>query len=131
MFVGQGKIEYHNDPLKIIVSVDQEMVNYYRQLIPKYKRVYKQRYPGHISVVRNERPENYRVWYKHSSRLIEFQYNNVIYNDEVYYWLEVVCPQLEDIRAELGLPNTSQWTKSPTGGHSFHITLGNVKHENF
>lgn len=128
MFVSNGKLEYHKDPLKMIVTVDQQVSDYYLSQIPKYLNVHRQRFPAHISAVRNERPKHFEVWEKYQNHLFEFEYSGIVYNDDVYYWLDVTCPKLEEIRCELGLNSTSQWTKSPDGRHRFHITIGNTKH---
>lgn len=123
-----GSLVYSENPYKLIVSVDDEIARYYRSFIPKYYKVQKPLYPAHISTVRNEQPLNLSVWGKYHNQPIEFDYENYIYNGEVYYWLNVYSDGLEEIRIELGLPNTSQYTRSPDNRHRFHCTIGNVKH---
>lgn len=85
-------------------------------------------YSSHISTVRNETPLNLSVWRKYHQQEISFDYEPFIYNGTVYYWLNAYSKNLEDIRLELGLPNTSEFTRSPDGRHKFHITIGNLKH---
>ncbi len=118
----------HYEPNKISVSVDEELVRYYRSLIPRYARIQKQFYPAHISVLRNEDIKRPELWEAYEGEAIAFSYDNVVYNNSMYYWLAVVSPRLESIRTELGLPPTSDITLFPNRKHSFHITLANMKH---
>jgi hypothetical protein len=128
MFKSSGTLLYSNNPYKLIVSVDNEIGRYYRSLIPPYHKVQKPLYDSHISTIRNEVPTNFLCWGKYQNRVVEFEYESFIYNDELYYWLNVYCQDLEDIREELGLQNTSPFTRSPDGKHRFHITIANLKH---
>lgn len=131
MFKSIGVLKYFNNPYKLIVSVDEEISKYYRSLIPKYFYVQKPMYGCHISVIRNEvYIPNFEFWEKYQNIKITFNYENIIYDNELYFWLNVVSPDLENIRLELGLPNISQLTQSPDGKHKFHITIGNTKHFN-
>lgn len=127
MFKAVGNLVYSNDPYKLIVSVDDEIGKYYRSLVPKYLAVRKPMYPTHISVVRKEAPVNLSAWNKYQGQEIVVGFDNHIYNDELYYWLNAYSNQLEDIRSELGLLSTSELTRSPDGVHKFHITIGNLK----
>ena len=124
-----GTLIYSNNPYKLIVLVDNEIGRYYRALIPKYLDVRKQFHDSHISVIRNENPINMGFWGSYHNQEINFEYESNIYNDETYYWLNAYSPKLEEIRQELGLQSTSQFTRSPDGAHKFHITIGNIKHK--
>ena len=128
MITSIGTLIYTENPYKLIVEVDDEIGKYYRSLIPKYLGVQRPMYSSHISTIRNEIPVNLSVWSKYHQQEISFEYESYIYNGEVYYWLNAYSKSLEDIRLELGLPNTSEFTKSPDGRHKFHITIGNLKH---
>jgi hypothetical protein len=125
MFRSIGQLKYSYDPYKLIVSVDQGIGDFYRSLIPKAHQAQKPLYPSHISVVRNEIPDSSA---NYQDQDVEFIYEPYIYNDETYYWLNCFSPHLECIRLELGLPITSQYTRSPDGLHKFHMTLANIKH---
>lgn len=127
MFKSSGMLKYFNDPYKLILEVDQGISDFYRKLIPKYIKLNKQLYGAHISIVRKEIPSNINKWKKYQNRIIEFEYENIIYNDETYYWLNAYSSNLEYIRKELGLQTTSEITRSPDGKHKFHITIGNTK----
>lgn len=126
-FYSSGKLIYNNDPYKLIVEIDSEIVKYYRSLVPKYIKLNQQRYAPHISVVRKKIPPIMSLWGKHEGRIINFQYENIIYNNDTYYWLNVISPDLESIREELGLSPVSETTRSPDGIHKFHTTIGNTK----
>lgn len=127
MFKSAGKLQYSENPYKLIVEVDSELADYYRSFIPGSVGLNKPMYAPHISVVRNEIPLNLFAWNKYKERIIFFKYEGEIYNDELYYWLNAYSEDLERIRFELGLPTTSEITRSPDGRHRFHITLGNLK----
>jgi|ERR1700722_524887 len=126
MFSSIGTLRYHDE--KLIVEVDQQLGRYYFNLVPKWFKLSHQKYPPHISVVRKEVLPNKQYWKKYDGEAIEFLYENYCYNDEVYFWLNAFCTRLEEIRLELGLPVSSQYTRPPSGFHKcFHITLGNCK----
>jgi hypothetical protein len=129
MFRSIGVLRYSKKPIKIIVEADPEICNFYRSLVPKYIPLARQMYVPHISVVRKETPTNMDVWNKYNNQEIEFEYDNFIYNDEIYYWLNCYSKRLEDIRLELGLSSTSLITRSPDGRHKFHMTIGNLKNK--
>jgi hypothetical protein len=113
---------------RCVLDIDQQISEYYRALLPKWIYVNRQMYPAHVSVVRKEVPPNLEAWGRHEGEEIEFQYEHFVYNDNVYYWLNVFCTRLEEIRAELGLPVSSPITRPPSGFlKCFHSTIGNVK----
>lgn len=128
MFSSTGLLIYSENPYKLIVEVDDEIGRYYRSFIPKHIGVQRPLYSSHISTVRNETPLNLEVWRKYHQKEIAFDYEAIVYYDELYYWLNAYSKTLEDIRIELGLPCTSEFTRSPDGRHRFHITIGNLKH---
>lgn len=125
-FNAKGKLCYSENPYKLIVEVEEDLAQYYLSLIPKYLRVNRQKYAPHISVVRNETID-LSQWGKYEDQQVAFRYENVIYNDINYFWLNAESCSLEAIRLELGLNPNSEITKSPDGKHIFHITLGNLK----
>jgi hypothetical protein len=117
--------------IKLIVEVDPGIVDYYRALIPPwYPKLNRQMYAPHISVVRRETPPNMDVWGKYEGENVEFFYSNVVHSGTVYWWLNVFCKRLEEIRLELGLPVDSPYTLPPEGfDKCFHMTLGNCKEQ--
>jgi hypothetical protein len=128
MFTSTGILKYHDNPYKLIVEIDQNISDYYRSLIPKWIKSNRQMYSAHISVVRNEMPINLQYWGKYEGEEIEFIYTPGVQFGKVYCWLNVWCKRLEEIRLELGLPVSSQFTLPPEGFvKCFHTTLGNFK----
>src|SRR5665213_2976451 len=132
MFISSGTLLYlpwqEGSSQKLILQIDQGLSDYYRALCPSYLRLNPQRYPAHISIVRNEVPPLRENWNKHQGKLIEFSYDPFVYNGTIYYWLNVFSTQLEELRLELGLEVSSIYTKPPDGYFKcFHTTIGNNK----
>lgn len=67
-------------------------------------------YAPHITVVRKEVPPKMDVFGKHEGELVFFEYDTEIHHDETYYWLNAYSKRLEDIREELGFPETARRT---------------------
>ena len=123
-----GTLRYSENPYKLIVEVDPEIVRYYRALLPKYIHTNPQAYAPHISVVRNEVPVHLEHWGKYEGQPLEFTYEGYVYSGQVYIWLNAFSTRLEEIRTELGLPVSTEYTRPPdTFIKVFHITLGNRK----
>jgi hypothetical protein len=113
---------------RLVAETEQDIANYYRKLIPKYKCVKRQMYPAHISVVRYETPLNLDAWGKYEGQEVEFTYDSEIKNGTVYYWLNCFSTKLEKVRTELGLPVSSEYTRPPDSWTKcFHMTIGNIK----
>jgi len=125
LFKSTGKLRYGYTNL--VLDVDQEIVRYYRALLPKSIRTNTQMYDAHISVVRKEQP-NMAFWKKYEGEEVEFEYSHEVRNGTLYYWVDAFSKRLEEIRAELELPVHSPYITPPKDyKHTFHITLGNVK----
>jgi len=130
-----GRLHYSQEDgqYRLVVEVDQGLSDYYRALIPKWIAVNKPRWPAHITVVRpyKETPVNLEHWGKYEGELVTFEYENYLHTGKVYFWLNVFCKRLEEIRAELGLPVSSEFTRPPTGFlKCFHMTVANCKGTN-
>ena len=130
LYATTGTFRYFKkEGYKLIVEVDQELSDYYRSLIPRYKDVNHQRYGAHISVVRREIPVNLEFWGKYEGQEVEFVYDSEVKWGRVYYWLNTFSEKLEKVRTELGLPVSTEYTRPPEGFvKCFHMTLANVKH---
>ena len=112
------------------MEVDPGIAMFYRSLIPKYLPCNGTRYAPHVMVVREEKeePVNKAAWGKYEGARVPFLYSPVVHQGKVYYWLNVFCVRLEDIRIELGLPAVSQYTLPPEGFKKFfHCTIANTK----
>lgn len=123
----ETKLEYFENPYKLSASVDNEIGNYYRSLIPSYFRINKPRYNSHISIIRNEIPINLNNWKIYQGETFLVKVNNVIHYDELYFWLNVTSKDFENIRLGLGLPRFSECSKPPDDSEFFHITIANMK----
>lgn len=113
-----------------VVDVDKEITAYYRWWLAKEKHIWLKEpsWNAHISVVRGEVPrsEFQHLWKKYHNQPVEFQYQHVgnfkigrsgllqADNDGTYYWVDIVCPMLDNIRSELGLRR----------GWKMHLTFG-------
>jgi len=131
LFKSSGYLHYDKDNLlryKLVLSVDQEIIRYYRYLLPNSFALNSQMYDGHISVVRKEVPLNMEFWGKYENELVEFEYSHAMRNGAIYFWIDVFSKRLEEIREELGLPICSPYILPPEGyRHCFHATIGNIK----
>lgn len=123
MHTSTGVLNY-GPGIRIIVSIDQGIADYYRSLIPKYYYVQPQKYRAHITVVRTnkETPTKFTAWGKHRDQKIAFQYDPYINCDGKYWFLDATSEQIGDIREELGLP---RFRFSDRG--CYHISIGNCK----
>lgn len=130
LYKSEGILRYYGPPYKLIVEVDQGIGDLYRALIPKYMPVNRPMYPAHITVVRSEKetPVILDSWGKHNGERVEFYYDPEVKVGTVYYWLNVFCKRLEEIRVELGMSVDSPYTRPPEGFlKCFHLTIGNSK----
>jgi hypothetical protein len=129
MFKSTGTLIYEPDH-RLVMTVDPGLTAYYRSMIPKSMPVQKPRWPAHATVVRTgkETPVHLQHWGKYEGEEVEFSYDPDIKLNRTYYWLNVWCDRLADIREELGLKPKSRWTKPPSGFHQcFHVTVANKK----
>ncbi len=129
--VSQGIVRYSGSN-SIVIEADQGISDFYRSLIPKAYFAQKPRYPAHITVVRSEKesPVHTEHWLKYDHQPISFLYDPYIQKgsggNKGYFWLNILCKDLEIMRKELGLPVRSQYTKPPVGFDKFfHMTIAN------
>jgi hypothetical protein len=108
-----------------VLMCDDEISKYYRHL-------YTMEYPylnggmcqkltrpvwgAHISLIRNERVSDMKLWGLDANKLIEFDYEPGVISNGEYYWLKVSCPYLGDLRVKYGL------SREPRFG--LHLTIG-------
>jgi len=136
MFVeGSGIIKY--DPPRYgmkkktqwwaVVNVDKEITRYFRWWIKKelWIDLCQPSWDAHISIIRGERPpeDKINLWKKYDGQKVDFKYSlNVRQSGDTtgwdrpshYWFVEVECPLLRQIRNEFGFP--SNWKQ--------HITIG-------
>ena len=122
MFSGNGKLKYH-DNWWLVVNVEGDICKYYRTLVNFYDRSLQLNSPkhnAHITVIagKYERPKYEHLWNKYQDETIYFEYTPEITIDREYFWMEVKCKRIEDIREELGL--------TPKIIQPWHLTVGNI-----
>lgn len=109
----------------LVVDCDKQIGRYYRALYAlehtNCRKLQRAAWEEHISVVRNE-PPNEEFWGKHEGKVIKFEYEPSARNDGLFFWLDVTCPELLNIREELGLPREPEF--------GLHLTIGNGKENN-
>jgi hypothetical protein len=107
-------------PFWLMLSCDGELTRYYAWLLFKERCIRlheKCLWGSHISVIRGEQPKA-GWWGKYGvDEDVEFGFDGIIAGDGTYFWMEVVCPRLSEIRGYYGL------TPQPWCG--FHLTIGN------
>lgn len=132
---GYGYIKY--DPYRpglkrkknwwAVVTVDREITRYYRWWVKKenWIELCQPSWDAHISIIRGEKPPKNleHLWKKYDGQKIEFRYKHHVRQSgdttggdrpDHYWFIEVDCPKLKEIRDEFGFP--SNW--------KFHITVG-------
>jgi hypothetical protein len=114
---------------RVVLLIDQEIADYYRSLIPKYLPTNRPRWAAHVTLVREEKEEvvHREFWGRYEGEQVQFLYAPIIQLDETYFWLNIFCVRLEELRLELGLPCMS-WHVPPAGFRkTFHTTIANSK----
>jgi hypothetical protein len=129
LFESKAVVKY-GPGIKVVAEIDQEISNYYKNLIPKYYYAKSQAYPAHITIVRlnKENPTKMENWGKYEGKTILFSYDPIIQKDENYFWLNAYSEDIGNIREDLGLPRFRD--DSWMGGikrNEYHITIGNIK----
>lgn len=109
-----GKLRYSpkllgENPSKwwVVLDCHKDIGVYYRHLHwlanHRCRQIQRPAWDVHITVVRDEEPPCKEFWEAYASEEVTFDYDPTIRTDGAYYWLEVVCPRLLDLRSELGL----------------------------
>ncbi len=128
MFKAKGKLIYdpRTDASKFKswwakVDVPSSIIRYYQYWVRRELglKLNTPIWKSHITVLRGEAPKKEWLWKKYQGKEIEFSYSPDLRMSETYVWLPVYSPELEGIRAELGL--------RPQPRVNFHITVGNTK----
>ena len=125
-----GVLRYGHNSWWLCVDCDQGLADFYRALLPKAWGAQRGRYDAHITVCRNEEPPNKAAWKKYDGNEVEFFYPPGVKQGKLYWWLDVYCVKLEDIRLELGLPVVNLFEPPLPGFRKrFHLTIGNCKYD--
>lgn len=126
MHYSHGIIQYDEKGHWVKVLVDQDLVDYYYSLIPKYHRVILPRWMAHVSVVRPEDGvTDLSNWGKHHGEIARFVYDPTILYEKGFWWFNLWSVEMENIRRELDLSCKSRITIPPPGYvKCFHCTIG-------
>jgi hypothetical protein len=122
-FEGCGTLCYYPSGWLLLDTAD-EIGKYYRQLGFLDNRTLQLNPPRrttHVTIIANKYEDrtSHPCWKKYEHKQIHFLYLPGVQDDGEYFWLQVICPHIEDIREELGLPR-----QIPI---PWHITIGNLK----
>lgn len=116
---GFGTLNFRRNNL--VVSLEEDFTAYYRKLFGLRNILLKPSFDSHITVAKNIDGSKFQ------DEKIEFTYSHLIRisgdttkdRKENFYFLDVWCDRLKEIRKELNLPC---WYK-------FHITIGKIRYE--
>lgn len=103
-----------------LVICDWGIIDFYAWLLKKWGRPVDTATPWgpHISWIKGEEPTNKAVWGRKYPPM-KFHYTNIVRCDnQQHAWVDVWCPKLHEIRAELGL--------KPRKKLNFHLTIGRL-----
>jgi len=130
LYTSRGRLHYGSDNWWLRVYCDQQLADYYCALLPKAWCVRRGKHSAHITVSRNEEPVNKAAWRKYDGQEIEFSYLPSVVFGKIYWWLDIYCVKLEEIRLELGLPVVNMYEPPLAGFRKrFHMTVGNNKEQ--
>ena len=113
-----------------IVKTDREITRYFRWWIQKtyHIKLHQPSFDAHVSIIRGETPPKDKVdlWKKYDGQKVKFKYSLNVrqsgdttgYDRPDHYWfVEVDCPFLKQIREEFGFP--SNWKQHLTIGRTY------------
>ena len=112
---------------RLVVDVDPELARLYRSLIPRHFNAQCTRHPAHITVVRRETPPASWRWRHFEGERILFFYDPELRFDDTYFWLRCWSERLIEVRLDLGLPESTHYTRPPDDDDCFHCTVANRK----
>lgn len=123
MYTGYATLQYFNN--YAVAWADPAIGNYYFSLLPRYLKIQglqRPQNPAHITVARRniEKP-CYDNWKYRDGEEIEFQYDGMLWRDELYVWLDVWSDEIAEIREKLGLPRIRETFEC------YHLTIANFK----
>lgn len=127
MIACKGKLVYGNS--WCYLAIEDDIVRYYQWFMKKRYhgglRLHLPKVGPHVSVVRGDDidpidPEMRELyWRKYDGLEIDFTYDpqTIGFNGE-YFWFDVFCPFLAEVRAEMGL--------TPKPRYDYHLTIGKL-----
>ena len=95
-YTAKGKIPYFDDGT-VSLLIDQELVDYYRSMIPKHIWIQKTKFPAHITVVRGPvETWNYFRWGLDNGAIYSYNYFPEISFSGKYCFLNIVISPSEE-----------------------------------
>lgn len=129
MYKAKGKIIFNPVPISggtpnkkwwAIVKCPDDIIYYYKYWVTKNQKftISSSAFGSHISLIRDEEPPNEfkHLWKKREGMEVEFTYTPNFQTNGEYWWLDIQCPVLNEVRQELGL------SKEPKFG--YHLSIG-------
>lgn len=126
MFKSIGKLVYSprtrlaSSDRWLVLMCDDSISEYYRNMFyrefPYLGKLTRPVWGTHISIIRGERIPNYELWKLDANKIIEFEYDPGVRDNGEYYWLNVKCEYLGDLREKYGLKRDPQF--------GLHLTIG-------
>lgn len=105
-----------------IVECPHDIIDYYKYWVTKNKKfkISPPIFGAHISIIRDEEPlDKFKhLWGRREGEEVEFFYTPDFDTNGDYWWLNVYCPKLSEIRTELGLP--------PEPQYDYHLSIGKL-----
>lgn len=120
-----GKLTYSprshlaNPQKWLVLMCDDSISTYYRHMFykefPWKGKLTRPVWGAHISVIRGEYTDP-KLWMLDNNKIIEFEYEGGVLDNGIYYWLNVKCNYLLDLREKYNL------SREPR--HGLHMTIG-------
>lgn len=119
-YSAKGRIKYFDDG-SISLLIEQELVDYYRSLIPKYIWRQPTKYPAHITVVRGPvETWNYSRWGLDNGAIYTYNYAPKLNLKGKYCFLDTESIEIGLLREALGLPEFRNTFSN------YHITIARL-----
>lgn len=122
-YTAKGKISYFDDGT-VSLLIDQELVDYYRSMIPKHIWIQKTKFPAHITVVRGPvETWNYFRWGLDNGAIYSYNYFPEISFSGKYCFLNAESEEIGLLREALGL---SEFRNT---FNNYHITIARLNNK--
>ena len=110
----------HFDPWWVVLECEPHILEAARASLEQTGvRLSRPLWGSHISIVSGEPPPREDRWRTRQGERVAFDYDLAPRTEGGFYWLDIVCDELLDLREALGL------TRLPR--HPFHLALGRAK----
>jgi hypothetical protein len=117
-----------SDKWWLIIECDPEIGRYVRHLYRKFRfdcdTMTRPAWREHITVIRNEHPlsDRLHLWEMNEGQVMTFRVGLEVKTNGEYFWLDIECDRVLDIREELGLPRNPYYPLHLSIGHVPQVT---------